>query len=182
MECVEVEITIDSVCLNSSLFQGVINDDKFVCGSFKISKPDQCIPKLADNSLKRSVVSTANVKRKFSALSKAPPQLNSVSKPKDTPVIPEVKIGSEPKLNANDMIKIMQDFETKKKTYYCVVCKYETIHSTTIKRHVETKHMPQTISYNCLQCTKSFNLKQNLKSHYLKHHGLNEQAAKAMLP
>ena len=87
-----------------------------------------------------------------------------------------------PKLNASDMIKIMQDFESKKKLYYCVVCKYETPHQGTIKRHVEMKHMPQVVTLNCLQCPKSFKLKQVLKKHYMDIHGLLEPAAKAMLP
>ena len=182
MKNLEIQISIEACCLNCEAFHGQIFNAALNCGNIFISKAEEGISKLADNSLKRSVASTANVKKKFSALSKAPQLRNSVSNPKDTPVIPEVKIGSEPKLNANDMIKIMQDFETKKKTYYCVVCKYETIHNTTIKRHVEMKHMPKTVSLNCLQCSKTFTLRQHLKSHYMKTHGLVEPAAKAMLP
>ena len=102
--------------------------------------------------------------------------------PKETSVSSNLGVPPSAQVSASDMIKVMQDFQTKKKSFCCIVCKYETPHQGTIKRHVETKHMPQAPSLNSLQCPRSFNLKQNLKTHYMKKHGLLEPAAKAMLP
>ena len=92
------------------------------------------------------------------------------------------QISPSANVSASDVIKTMQDFETKKKMFYCICCKYESSHHGTIKRHVEAKHLPKSVTYNCLQCPKTFNVKSGLKCHYMKFHGLVEPAAKAMLP
>ena len=178
MQSLNVEISVDLFCLNSHLFKGLIYYESLLCGEIKVSEAE-LIPQ-SSSSLKRSIKPAVFTSPKRSSPPKIAPKTSIKLEPKGQPVIPD--IGNEPKLNASDMIKIMQDFETKKKTYCCIVCKYETVHSTTIKRHVEMKHMPQTVSLNCLQCTKTFNLRQHLKTHYMKTHGLVDQAAKAMLP
>ena len=87
-----------------------------------------------------------------------------------------------PNVSASDMIKTMQDSETRKKMFYCICCTYESSHHGTMKRHVEAKHLPQSVTFNCLQCPKTFSVKSGLKRHYMNFHGLFEAAAKTMLP
>ena len=161
-----VDISIDSSFIEDEnhWLKGLICLSNLVCGEIKISKAEETFPTTAIQSSKRTAMPLAN----FNAKKKAVPPKGTKESPKQTaksepnPQLLKPNLENGPKLNASDMIKIMQDFETKKKTYCCVVCKYETVHNTTIKRHVETKHMPQTVSLNCLQ--------------------LVDQAAKAMLP
>ena len=185
MESFELSLELASEILDSlEGFTGAITGSNKRWGTISIGrtnwKTSALLPKLSalpKPQLKRQVDSLTNASPKKAGKTEKKCNIeNSISK-KEQPM----SIISPP-LCANDMIKTMQDFESKKKMYYCVVCKYETPHQGTIKRHVETKHMPQTVTLNCLQCPKSFKLKQVLKKHYMDVHGLLEPAAKAMLP
>ena len=86
------------------------------------------------------------------------------------------------KPDISGLVRTFQDVKTKQKFHQCTFCNYQSPHSSTMKRHVELKHLPQTISYNCLQCSSTFRQKSNLKIHYKGVHGLLDPAAKAMMP
>ena len=178
-EFFDISLCLSQSSLDGGSFEAVVVKDNCVRGYLQIKSAVEKIVQITKQSLKRIPQKNVNAEVK-----RAKPQLPP--KPKVETHAKSLSHEGTPlcvaSLNANDMIKIMQDFETKKKTYCCVVCKYESVHSTTIKRHVETKHMPQTVTLNCLQCPKSFKLKQVLKKHYMDVHGLLEPAAKAMLP
>ena len=178
----EVFLNLNVEILVSGSFQGSITcSDKLYGSIFLQPALDQKLPKTSNLISAENVSKTHVPKRKIEINQPITAPKSQFTRTKMKSVTDNVPVQPTNNMSSSDMIKIMQDFETKKKSF-CIVCKYETPHQGTMKRHVEAKHLPQTISLNCLQCEKTFNLKQTLKTHYMKVHGLLEAAAKAMLP
>ena len=124
----------------------------------------------------------SNSKRKMSPLFKPKP-LKDARTVKTSPTqITTFAVQPSPSVDVSSLRRVLVDEQTREKIYQCTFCNYETKFSITIKRHIEMKHLPQTISYNCLQCSATFKAKQSLKGHYMRVHGLLEPAARAMLP
>ena len=87
-----------------------------------------------------------------------------------------------PKVDVSSLRRVLVDSSTQEKIFQCTFCSYETKFPSTIKRHIEMKHLPKSVTLNCMQCTSTFAMKQSLKQHYMNVHGLSAPAAKAMLP
>ena len=154
MQFLELLFNIDPVYLHDEKFLGLIFSEDKLCGNVVVKSF------ISNTSSVTNVKSTSTstlvpLKRKTSPNdSKNKPTSKMSRKHEPASEVKQTRIstldfGCEQKLSACDMIKTMQDFDTKKKTFCCVVCKYESVHNTTIKRHVEMKHMPQTVTLNC---------------------------------
>ena len=62
-----------------------------------------------------------------------------------------------------------KDFETGK--WQCMICK-DFSHKTPscVRNHVESKHLPNTFSYNCPYCGKTFGTNQAFMKHKNRDH------------
>ena len=87
-----------------------------------------------------------------------------------------------PKPDASSLMRTVTFSDSNQKEYMCTFCDYRYSQSGTVKRHIESKHLPQKISFNCLHCLSTFQSKGTLKKHYIQVHGLLEAAARAILP
>ena len=89
---------------------------------------------------------------------------------------------SVPQPNVDSFISVNQNLATGDKTMQCTFCGFSTHLRTSIKRHVENKHMPSCKVFKCQSCENvTFNQKANLKRHYMTKHGIPEPAAAEML-
>ena len=71
---------------------------------------------------------------------------------------------------------------TNKKTFQCSFCLYNSgIQIGNMKRHIEQKHLPQSVVFKCLKCDGSFKNKETLKNHYKKVHLLLDLEIKDLM-
>ena len=89
--------------------------------------------------------------------------------------------GNSPKIDVSSMMKIVQSVGSNDKTYQCAYCGSESTHMSSMKRHIESKHLPSTVVFNCRSCSYSSKYKHDLKKHYMKVHNMPEPAAQGML-
>ena len=87
-----------------------------------------------------------------------------------------------PKPDASSLMRTVTFSDSNQKEYMCTFCDYRYSQSGTVKRHIESKHLPQQKSFNCLHCLSTFQSKGTLKKHYMQVHGLLDAAARAILP
>ena len=84
--------------------------------------------------------------------------------------------------NIDSFISINQNLTTGEKVFQCNSCGLSTPLRTSIKRHVENKHMTSSKVFRCRTCNDvTFNVKSNLKRHYMTKHDMPEPAAAGML-
>ena len=108
-------------------------------------------------------------------------------KPTNTQVVPKppsdpVTRGSQnTKVDVSSMMSVNHNLLTNEKTFECLFCTFETSHMSSITRHIETKHLPSSVVFNCRSCNYSSKFKHNLKSHYMKAHNMPAPAAEGML-
>ena len=149
------------------------------------SEPGEKISHFA-NFLKRLEVPSKNCKpvlaSKSKKLSEFPKNLPKPRLNNNTELARFSTQGEEnDKINVKALIKTLVDPQRSEKLLQCSFCSYQTTYFSTIKRHVEQKHLPKTETFNCLTCGKEFGVKSNLKIHYVKVHKMPELAAKTML-
>ncbi len=84
------------------------------------------------------------------------------------------------KVDAHLLINTLTNPNSSEKLYQCSFCSVQAVAKSSVKRHIEIKHIPSE-TYDCLTCSKKCNLKSNLKKHYMKFHQMPEVAANAML-
>merc|ERR1712226_353950 len=85
------------------------------------------------------------------------------------------------KIDVNSLMSIIEDMATREKSYKCSFCGSESTAVTSMRRHIQTKHMPNSATFNCLTCDYSTKHKFVLKNHYMNKHGMPEPAAQAMM-
>ena len=105
---------------------------------------------------------TGNLKRKCSKSNVD--NAKFMQKVRVVPVTSILNVGVMMKPEVSGLIRTIKDCVNQKKLFRCTFCNYQTPHSSTVKRHVEMKHLPQTVTLNCLQCTATFRQKQHLKA------------------
>ena len=181
-------MNLSSVCIEFAL-QSAIKMELFLnaghCGNLKLCPSVLLEPQenttlrsqsngfSPDPDLKRKAPVQQTGKSIKKAMSYFPKQSNTQKQLIDMPNLPPVDVSS--------LRRVLVDSQTNEKIFQCTFCNYETKFASTIKRHIELKHLPQRVSLNCLQCDSVFKLKQHLKAHYMRSHGLLEPAAKAMM-
>ena len=175
-ESVEIFLTLHQETINRDHFEASVVGNGFVRGYLLLKSVVGRLVQKSTEVVKRSAKVAVNSKSKTPR--HLPSKVQNFQNKNSTSATPV----ETQNLIASDMIKIMQDFQSEKKTFCCVVCRYESGSSGNIKRHVQMKHMPKTVALNCLQCPSSFSLRQTLKRHYMQVHELLEPAAQAMLP
>ena len=85
------------------------------------------------------------------------------------------------KIDVSSMMSSVENMATGEKSYKCSFCGSESAHLTSIRRHIETKHLPSTVSFDCRQCDYKTKLKFMLKKHYTNKHQMPEMAAQGMM-
>ena len=93
-----------------------------------------------------------------------------------------VKDPTQSKADVSSLINTLIKPGSNEKLFQCSFCTYQSIRSGDVKRHIEMKHLPPSVLFSCLNCSRTFKAKSDLKKHYIKVHGLLEPAAQAMLP
>ena len=84
--------------------------------------------------------------------------------------------------NVEALVNVSQDLSTLKKSFHCSLCTYtSTDCKRNVVRHIELKHLGSSTVLQCKTCGATSRLKSNLKAHYMSKHGLNSDAAKAMI-
>ena len=112
---------------------------------------------------------TYNSQQKAAKLTVARPEASSMSGP------------APQKIDVSSMLTVMQDANSDERSYKCSFCGSECTHLTSMRRHIETKHLPNSVSYSCLTCDYISKHKFVLKKHYMAKHGMPEPAAQAMM-
>ena len=108
-------------------------------------------------------------------------------KPTNTQVVPKppsnpVTRGSQSaKVDVSSMMSVNHNLSTNEKTFKFLFCTFETTHMRSITRHIETKHLPSSVVFNCRSCDYSSKFKHNLMRHYMKTHNMPAPAAEGML-
>ena len=100
------------------------------------------------------------------------------------PVASQIKVSVPslgPKVDVSSQMTVMQNMTTKETTYKCSYCGSETKLLSSMKRHIESKHLPTSTVFNCRTCEYSTKYKHDLKKHYMSRHGMPEPAAQAMI-
>ena len=92
----------------------------------------------------------------------------------------QTSTGSATKIDVSSMMTVMQNMSTNEKSYRCSFCGEEIKTQSSMKRHIETKHLPSP-DFKCLNCDYSCKQKNNLKRHYMTKHGMPEPAAQGMM-
>ena len=103
----------------------------------------------------------------------------TIPKPNDLPSHRENL--SAPKVDVSSMMSIVHSMATNERSYKCSFCNFETTHLTSMTRHIQIKHLPNTVMFKCRQCEFDTKFKHNLKSHYMKTHKMPEPAARGMM-
>ena len=85
------------------------------------------------------------------------------------------------KIDVTSMMKVVQDMHSGEKTFKCSFCQMETKVVHSMKRHIESQHLPSKTVFSCQTCGYTSSQKNNLKRHYMTKHAMHEPAAKAML-
>ena len=85
------------------------------------------------------------------------------------------------KVDVSSMMSVNHNMSTNEKTFKCLFCDFETSHMRSITRHIETKHLPSSVVFNCRSCNYSSKFKHNLMRHYMKTHNMPAPAAEGML-
>ena len=98
----------------------------------------------------------------------------------------DVPVGFKPekevsKVDVSSLVTTLVNASTNEKLFQCSFCSYQTKTGSHAKRHVELKHVPNNSKFSCVSCPKQFNLKSNLKTHYIRTHKMPEAAATAIL-
>ena len=120
---------------------------------------------------------------KRASLSKGPMQKAKAIKG-SAPALPNQVVttsGGGGKVDVSSMMSVTQNLATNEKSYKCSFCGFESSHVSSVTRHIETKHLPSTVMFNCRSCQYSSKFKHNLKSHYMKAHNMPAPAAEGML-
>ena len=86
-----------------------------------------------------------------------------------------------PKIDVTSMMSVTLNMSNNEKSYKCSFCSQETALLTSMKRHIETKHLPSTTSFDCRNCEYKTKLKFMLKKHYMNKHAMPEPAAQGMM-
>ena len=55
-------------------------------------------------------------------------------------------------------------------TYMCLICQYSGQMNYRVRLHVESKHFPNTFTFNCPKCDVTVGTKKGLQNHIRKHH------------
>ena len=129
--------------------------------------------------LKRQVSSatvSAVAERKLKLISK--PKMNA--KPA-TLTVDTASVSANSKVDVSSMMKVVQSMDSNDKTYQCSFCGSQTSLLSSMKRHIECKHLPSTVVFNCRSCAYSSKYKHDLKKHYIKVHNMPEPAAQGMM-
>ena len=92
----------------------------------------------------------------------------------------QISTGAATKIDVSSMMTVMQNMSTNEKSYKCSFCGEENKAQSSMKRHIEIKHLPSP-DFKCLNCGYSSKLKNNLKRHYMTKHGMPAPAAQGML-
>ena len=80
----------------------------------------------------------------------------------------------------NDYVRTI--LHKRNKLFSCSFCGFESSHKPNVKRHILLKHMREAQEeFRCLTCDSVFHLKQHLKGHYIKVHGLESSKAAAII-
>ena len=188
MDCdfFDVNFTIDYKFFTNRYFlckaDVCVNSDTI--GTLEIKPSHHEVSRLKE---KCSLGGTADMKRKLnnnygSQVTKIKKQTSPNEKP---PLHPQSQLllnSPGQKVDVSGLMRTLVDARSNDKLFQCSFCSYEARVSSSVKRHIELKHLPQSITLNCLHCSATFKLKQGLKVHYMKIHGLLEPAAKAMMP
>ena len=95
--------------------------------------------------------------------------------------LPPIKGPSAPKIDVTSLITVVQNLGSDQKLYKCSFCGSECALIGSMKRHIETKHLPSTVSFDCRQCDYKTKLKFMLKKHYTNKHQMPEMAAQGMM-
>ena len=111
-------------------------------------------------------------------LSKKPRSLNQASS-SPIPISPPKPIGS--KIDVSAMMIETKNHATNEVTYQCAFCKAEIKLLSSMKRHIETKHLPSSVVFKCRTCDYSTKYKHDLKKHYMTKHNMPEPAAQGMM-
>ena len=109
------------------------------------------------------------------------PKVPKVSQQPTKPVQAMPVNSNAPKIDVTSMMSVTQNMSTQEKSYRCSFCGSESSHLTSMKRHIETKHLPSTTSFDCRNCEYKTKLKFMLKRHYMNKHAMPEPAAQGMM-
>ena len=176
--CIQVQLHLCADVLQSpylGMNHIINNPDHFQIGTISL------------NSLEQTESFKLSPKRKS-----AEPLPQNVKKPKSLPKsksdvrplvqnTPAVVANTSPKIDVTSMMKVVQSMGSKDKTYQCSFCGSGTTLLSSMKRHIESKHLPSTVVFNCRSCSYSSKYKHDLKKHYMKTHNMPEPAAQGML-
>ena len=154
-------IIVGMISLNPTL---VAPTDEFE--NFKQNIKHSCGPTIAMK---------APIKRQ--SVPKAPKALQPPSKQvQSIPLNPNA-----PKIDVTSMMSITQNMSTNERSYKCSFCGQDTVLLSSMRRHIETKHLPSTASFACQSCDYTTKLRYVLKNHYIGKHGMPELAARGMM-
>ena len=103
-----------------------------------------------------------------------------VSSANASSTVVQTSTGSATKIDVSSMMTVMQNMSTNEKSYRCSFCGEEIKTHSSMKRHIETKHLPSP-DFKCLNCDYSCKQKNNLKRHYMTKHCMPEPAAQGMM-
>ena len=104
-----------------------------------------------------------------------------VSEPVSPVARPQASTAGVAKVDVSSMMSVNQNMSTNETTFKCLFCDFETSHKWSITRHIEIKHLPSNVVFNCRSCNYTAKFKHNLKSHYMKTHNMPAPAAEGML-
>ena len=88
---------------------------------------------------------------------------------------------SSAKIDVTSMMAVVQQMGSTEKSYKCSFCGQESAHVTSMRRHIEKIHLPNSTSFDCMSCEYKTKHKFVLKNHYMNKHGMPEPAALAMM-
>ena len=158
----------------------IVNFENSVCGTIEIhSKDDSENHQMTSHMKRSSVPSKPPFPAKRTKPSKLSAAKSSASNPKQPSGVPVPSSGA--KIDVSSMMSVIQNFSSNETTYKCSFCQAENKLLSSMKRHIEAKHLPSTTVFNCRSCSYSSKYKHDLKKHYMKRHSMPEPAAQGMM-
>ena len=156
------------------------------CDIFEKSSPAGLITlehTLDDTRSMSKLVQKSTLPAKRASPSKGPVQKAKAIK-SSAPALPNQVVTTSVgggKVDVSSMMSVTQNLATNEKSYKCSFCGFESSHVSSVTRHIETKHLPSTVMFNCRSCQYSSKFKHNLLRHYMTKHDMPEPAAQGML-
>ena len=94
---------------------------------------------------------------------------------------PQASTAGGAKVDVSSMMSVNQNMSTNETAFKCLFCDFETAHKRSITRHIEIKHLPSNVVFNCVNCGYTSKFKHDLLKHYISKHDMPKPAAQAML-